>query len=359
MTQSELERPLNATVFIQIVEVNPAEPDCTSPAGHVTFSGDNHQTNFSNLQLWPGPAFLKPSALGRHLENTARSLIESATLCDRSASAAAAAWQKAGWIFAACGDLSTAIRCYTTALRIYRTPSTFSDARVLDMCLGVSQARQMDSFLQSSAESSAGQKLSDAYASHLDSLMRIQIHNGPLVAPTVVYGVVTGSKWYQTRAQAVAETWMSDQAARRSYLYSDTAGRVRVCPAQDRRSCSLREVVALSSSDSLLRQVATRDDFFSSVAKFVLGLVDLYRRHESASWYFLVGCDTYVIPRNLEASLSGSERFPRLPPSSTRKGSNRLPLFVASTIYIVAEGVMPGVVLMNGGKCACTPMGAR
>jgi hypothetical protein len=54
-----------------------------------------------------------------------------------------------------------------------------------------------------------------------------------------------------------------------------------------------------------LAAAARRDDFFSSVPKFVLALLALLRAHPRHDWYFLAGCDTYVFPRAVEGAVRG------------------------------------------------------
>lgn len=44
------------------------------------------------------------------------------------------------------------------------------------------------------------------------------------------------------------------------------------------------EVLVQGPDAPFLREVAHADDFFSSVPKFVLGLVDMYRKHPNMPW---------------------------------------------------------------------------
>jgi hypothetical protein len=61
-----------------------------------------------------------------------------------------------------------------------------------------------------------------------------------------------------------------------------------------------------------LSRVTLHDDFFSSVPKFVLALVDLYARHPEAKWYYVAGCDTYLIAANMLRALGGLDHRRRI-----------------------------------------------
>jgi hypothetical protein len=119
----------------------------------------------------------------------------------------------------------------------------------------------------------------------------------------VAYAIVSGRKLYSTRARAVAETWLTAEGAGQSIIYGDEQSTIKVCPPN--ASCYHREIRKVVSNDTLLQRVADRDDFFSSLPKFVLSLMHLQRSFPHASWLFLVGCDAYVVPGNLAAALAG------------------------------------------------------
>ncbi len=146
--------------------------------------------------------------------------------------------------------------------------------------------------------------LTNVYGKYLHSIGAFQ--GASLSAserPNVAYAIVSGRKFYSTRARAVAETWLTMEGAQQSIIYGDGESTIKVCPPIGR--CYHQEVRKVVSNNTLLQQVADRDDFFSSLPKFVLSLIDLYRSFPRASWFFLVGCDAYVVPANLAAALAG------------------------------------------------------
>ena len=133
----------------------------------------------------------------------------------------------------------------------------------------------------------------------------------------IVFGVVSGKAMYETRARAVAQTWMSrrptgggprskSSRARtygplhltHTYIYGDeghellnlhaSGGEHTHANAADTRTI-LPVPVPPTPEHAFLSRLTWHDDFFSSVPKFVLALCDMHQRHPGAKvWSALV-----------------------------------------------------------------------
>ncbi len=146
--------------------------------------------------------------------------------------------------------------------------------------------------------------LMNAYGQYLHSIGKFQVASlKECEHRSVAYAIVSGRKLYSTRARAVAETWLTMDGAGQSIIYGDEESTIKVCPPSGK--CYHREIRKVVSNNTLLQQVADRDDFFSSLPKFVLSLIDVHRSFPHASWLFVAGCDAYVVPGNLAAALAG------------------------------------------------------
>ena len=202
---------------------------------------------------------------------------------------------------------------------------------------------------------------------------------GAVSEEEVVFGVVSGRGMYETRARAVAETWMSHAPPPRvppppyagptsahspcplpssspgvppafvpptakyfssptstmppsgtylshTYIYGDAPHQLRDLDerpwrggggrggggVRDRSRNILPVPVPDTPEQSWLKRLTELDDFFSSVPKFVLALVDLYVRHPRAKWFYVAGCDTYLVAHNLLLALGGLDSEQRL-----------------------------------------------
>jgi hypothetical protein len=198
---------------------------------------------------------------------------------------------------------------------------------------------------------------------------------GAVSEEEVVFGVVSGRGMYETRARAVAETWMSQAPTppvppppygptsansppplpssspgvppvflspkatypspptstlppcgtylSHTYIYGDAPHQLRDLDERPwrrggrgrggNRSRSILPVpVPDTPEQSWLLRLTLHDDFFSSVPKFVLALVDLYVRHPRAKWFYVAGCDTYLVANNLLLALGGLDSEQRI-----------------------------------------------
>lgn len=139
-----------------------------------------------------------------------------------------------------------------------------------------------------------------------------------VVAEQVIYAVVSGSSFLATRASAVVSTWLTLDSIRHAYIYSDAPGNVTACPGGGDGACSIKSVVVPPAHcpskelSSWVSAITYRDDYFSSVPKFILSLLDMHRRHPDAPWYYMAGCDTYLLPGNLAEVLEGINSTDRI-----------------------------------------------
>lgn len=104
--------------------------------------------------------------------------------------------------------------------------------------------------------------------------------NFPVQLDELIVGIFTGGLYFNTRAKACKETWLS--AVPHWYLFS-------------------------SGSDADLPVVSVGDvgdDWNSCTAKQMLGLCHMWEEHPEAKWFFLCGCDTFGYPRNMADCLS-------------------------------------------------------
>ena len=105
-----------------------------------------------------------------------------------------------------------------------------------------------------------------------------------LVTNDVVVGIVTGQPFYKTRAKACKETW--GKSFPFLYFYSGI-------PEDSLPVISLGLV---------------GEDYQSALAKFLLALKDMWKRHPDKSWFMICGCDTYVFSENLLKVLARYDR---------------------------------------------------
>lgn len=214
----------------------------------------------------------------------------------------------------------------------------------------------------------------------------------------VVFGVVSGKTMYETRARAVAQTWLYRHSAAdvasgtdypplrltHTYIYGDEGHELRDLHelggkhgrAKAGATRTILPVpVPLTAEHAFLSKLTLHDDFFSSVPKFVLALCDMHRKHPGAKvcscpshvasacewlqprllgtaggpcgpwmsspsdlsdktpiegrlqqllrargsaltcsmqWYYVAGCDTYLLPANLLRAIQGLDHQRRI-----------------------------------------------
>ncbi len=219
-------------------------------------------------------------------------------------------WAALGRLQQSLGQFDQSISSFSRALDLQ-----ISNTQALDVCSSVLQSAIMARARENAeSESVSGVSLlRRAYFSHMDALMprqktrhdnnhSLSVHRGRL-AREIVYGIVTGKNFYATRASAVASTWLLSPHVQHVYIYGEQAGHVSACV---NGTCTQRHVLTVTlpcngPTQRFLARVTYRDDFFSSVPKFLFALVHMYNAHPDQPWYYVGGCDTYLVPENLAA----------------------------------------------------------
>ena len=247
----------------------------------------------------------------------------------------ASVWLDLARVAMARGRVQVAVSLYRRALRVHASRGaqrSGEDGWQLDACRHLHEAMHMQHIMgMETVGQGAWQR---AYLDYLRLKIprgdrrrtdaedgdRSVVTEGSIKEHEVVFGVVSGRRMYETRARAVAETWMAPGPQAPShlthtYMYGDLPHLLRGLHVRQ-GVASLREIHQVPVPDTVehafLARLAHHDDFFSSVPKFVLALLDLHARHSRASWYYIAGCDTYLVAENLLHTLRGLDPQRRL-----------------------------------------------
>ncbi|EKX48148.1 hypothetical protein GUITHDRAFT_106224 [Guillardia theta CCMP2712] len=222
-----------------------------------------------------------------------------------------------GRLVFAMGDLSEAIvLLHSATSRILNGSQSREGEELLETCIHYHQALVMIMYAEKqgrpvTVEEACRHHLSITWplprgsAKHLEE-ERVGFED-------MAYGVVSGQKLYHTRARAVAETWMGMGID--GHIYGEVEEQMKISRCRDKTSCEeslftiLRVPIPEGSNKEWLEALTLADNFFSSVPKvrglFVLALVDLLVKYPHKKWFYLAGCDTFILPRNVGKAVQG------------------------------------------------------